>query len=334
VFISIVKAEVGEFCAFCGEPLPCDDCKPINLGFIGYYVYDGKVMSTSFYWQTLEVGAMIDWDAVDEAYANWTGLKPDRTSWQTSGYASFTFEDYAEIGHGDFNAGQLEAYYLSFYVDPGYVLPISFNVRFNAEMAGSGGGPNGGWYNDFNFQKLEADVKCVDWDAVYEAYENAGLAYKWDEYVILGWGSSGPDAQYFEGVRPDICIESLVAGMIEGVTKDFTFQPVLVKKVCGNVYGGELWECGNCENCNPAPPVVPTDATATYNSNLQGGNNNRLFFTVTVTYSDGSTKVVNHEENVSGGNRGNKTFNFDEYSVYAVWNSSNTVTSLTVTLKK
>ena len=98
----------------------------VNLGFIGYYLYDGIVMSTSIHWQNLEDGECIDWDAVDAAYADWIaqgGLAPDRTLWQTSGYASFTFEDYANKCHGDFNIGQLENYYKSYYVDPGYVAP-------------------------------------------------------------------------------------------------------------------------------------------------------------------------------------------------------------------
>jgi len=69
---------------------------------------------------------MIDWDAVDAAYADWVakgGLAPKRDTWQTSGYSSFTFEDYAPLGFGDFTLGQLESYYKAWYVDPGYVLP-------------------------------------------------------------------------------------------------------------------------------------------------------------------------------------------------------------------
>jgi len=97
----------------------------INLGFIGYYINDGKVLSTSIHWQYLaNEGEMIDWDAVDAAYAEWVakgGLAPKREIWQTSGYASFTFDDYAEKGYGDFNIGQLESYYKAYYVDPGYI---------------------------------------------------------------------------------------------------------------------------------------------------------------------------------------------------------------------
>jgi len=100
----------------------------VNLGFIGYYLYDGKVMSTSFYWQKLTEGDMIDWDAVDVAYDAWVaqgGLVPDReTGWLTSGFASFTFDDYDNLGFDDFTLGQLEGYYKAYYVDPGYLLPV------------------------------------------------------------------------------------------------------------------------------------------------------------------------------------------------------------------
>ena len=98
----------------------------VNLGFIGYYLYDGNVLSTSIHWQNLEEeGDMIDWDAVDAAYDAWVaqgGLAPERALWKTSGYASFSFKDYAELGYEDFTDGQLESYYKAYYVDPGYIL--------------------------------------------------------------------------------------------------------------------------------------------------------------------------------------------------------------------
>jgi len=120
-------AKVAAFVPTFIEDDPIVDDVVVNLGFIGYYVYDGKVMSTSIHWQLLEEeGDMIDWVAVDAAYAEWVaqgGLVPDReTGWLTSGYASFTFEDNAALGFGDFNIGQLEDYYKAYYVDPGYVL--------------------------------------------------------------------------------------------------------------------------------------------------------------------------------------------------------------------
>ena len=108
---------------------PGHEMQAVDLGFIGYYGQNpetGLPMSTSFYWQTIRNGETIDWDAVDAAYADWVakgGYEPDRTYWQTSGPASFTFEDYAELGYMDFRAGQLESYYQAFYVDPGYKLP-------------------------------------------------------------------------------------------------------------------------------------------------------------------------------------------------------------------
>lgn len=119
----INHAKVGEFV----EKVPDTTPVTVNLGFIGYYLFEDQVLSTSIHWQNLEKeGDMIDWDAVDAAYDEWVangGLRPDRTLWQTSGYASFTFSDYAALGYGDFNDGQLENYYLAYYVDPGYVIP-------------------------------------------------------------------------------------------------------------------------------------------------------------------------------------------------------------------
>jgi len=113
----------------CDPKCSCEDEIPvINLGFIGYYLSDGKVLSTSIHWQYLEPGVLIDWDAVDAAYADWVargGLAPLRATWQTSGFSSFTFEDYATLGFGDFTAGQLESYYKAWYVCPYYVLPGS-----------------------------------------------------------------------------------------------------------------------------------------------------------------------------------------------------------------
>ena len=98
----------------------------VRIGFIGYYLFEGNVLSTSPFWMPLEPGQCFDWDFVDAEYAKWMeqgGLEPDRSVWQTSGYASFTFEDGAGLCHGDFNVGQLEDYYKAYFVDPGYKLP-------------------------------------------------------------------------------------------------------------------------------------------------------------------------------------------------------------------
>jgi len=99
----------------------------VDVGFIGYYINEDNALSTSFYWVTLYEGEFFDWADIDAAYAGWVadggGLEPDRTIWQTSGFASFTFADYAAIGFDDFTEGQLEGYYQAFFVDPGYILP-------------------------------------------------------------------------------------------------------------------------------------------------------------------------------------------------------------------
>jgi len=104
----------------------------VNLGFIGYYFSGDNILSTSIHWQILEKSEdMIDWDAVDAAYDEWVakgGLKPKRDPWLSSGYASFTFEDYEALGYDDFNIGQLESYYKAYYVDPGYKLGYDFEV--------------------------------------------------------------------------------------------------------------------------------------------------------------------------------------------------------------
>ena len=100
----------------------------VNIGFIGYYLNNGNVLSTSFYWQELKEGDCINWKAVDAAYDAWVaegGLVPLREEWITSGYASFTFSDGAKICFGDFNIGQLEDYYKQYFVDPGYVPPCT-----------------------------------------------------------------------------------------------------------------------------------------------------------------------------------------------------------------
>jgi len=109
-----------------------DDTEPVvvNLGFLGWYLDPAGIpRQTSFYWQRLEKeGDMIDWEAVDAAYAGWVdkgGLEPDRTLWKSSGFAPLFFDDYADMGYGDFSFTQLEGYYRSYYVDSGYVLPKS-----------------------------------------------------------------------------------------------------------------------------------------------------------------------------------------------------------------
>ncbi|MCL2387624.1 MAG: hypothetical protein FWC89_08780, partial [Defluviitaleaceae bacterium] len=104
----------------------------VDLGFIGYYFHPSRPesygpMSTSFFWLTLEEGDIIDWDAVEAAYAGWVaqgGLAPDfATGWHSSGFAPITFNHGAAIGHGDFSFPQLEGFYRAYFVSPGFLLP-------------------------------------------------------------------------------------------------------------------------------------------------------------------------------------------------------------------
>jgi len=101
----------------------------VRLGFIGHYVHSGRVMTTSFYWQELNEGDLINWDAVEAAYAGWVaqgGLAPDTSNgWRSSGFAPIFFATGDAIGHGDFADEQLEGFYQSFFVTTGFVLPMT-----------------------------------------------------------------------------------------------------------------------------------------------------------------------------------------------------------------
>ena len=107
--------------------IPPADPIVVDLGFIGHYLHDGRVLTTSFYWQRLNEGDLIDWAAVEAAYAGWVaegGLAPDTTGgWRSSGFAPIFFADGAAIGHGDFSFDQLEGYYRAYFVATGYTLP-------------------------------------------------------------------------------------------------------------------------------------------------------------------------------------------------------------------
>ncbi|MDR0318721.1 MAG: hypothetical protein LBI09_01650, partial [Nitrososphaerota archaeon] len=198
-----------------------------NIGFIGYYQYDFggdtgvKILNTSFYWQELNEGDMIDWVAVDAAYAKWVadgGLAPDRSLWQTSGPKSFTFEDYAAVGYGDFNVpDQLESYYLQFYVDPGYVrviptVEIIVSIDPMAVFVGGWSGNTG----RFDYNAEFGAVIPIDWDAVYASYSFFGGVPRSDlqdvylgltDDKVVGWWTGGAAPQYFEGARPEITAE-------------------------------------------------------------------------------------------------------------------------------
>jgi hypothetical protein len=73
-----------------------------------------------------------------------------------------------------------------------------------------------------------------------------------------------------------------------------------------------------------------TAAVTNVNKNLQGGSNNNLSFTVTVTYTNGTAYTINHAERVNGGQKGNKTFDYGDYTIYVAWNDNNTVTTCEV----
>jgi len=99
-----------------------------GIGFIGYYLHDGNAITTPVYWVYLQQGECIDWKEVDAAYDAWIaqgGLARAGTVYQTSGGDSKYISSDDSACYGDFTGGQLESYYQSFYMDPGYVLPGS-----------------------------------------------------------------------------------------------------------------------------------------------------------------------------------------------------------------
>jgi hypothetical protein len=102
--------------------------QPVNIGFIGFW-FDanlGRVLNTSFFWYTLEEGQYINWDVVEEAYANWVArgglpIPVPSQGWQTSGPASLFFDGARPaVNHSDFTAGQLETFYGAFFMSPGF----------------------------------------------------------------------------------------------------------------------------------------------------------------------------------------------------------------------
>jgi len=205
----------------------------INLGFIGYYVWGDNVLSTSIYWQCLKEGDTIDWVAVDWAYSDWVangGLESDRTLWQTSGYTSFTFEDYAALGCEDFTQGQLEGYYQEYYVDPGYIVvtPVTTDVEvtlcFDAWL-------DGVWWTGLNYYETHqlGTLITPNWDRIYEEYATqANVTPGWmDENRVVGWQSSGIVSVYLTGAYPSIELtENLFDQlMLSGDTLLITLRP-------------------------------------------------------------------------------------------------------------
>jgi hypothetical protein len=73
-----------------------------------------------------------------------------------------------------------------------------------------------------------------------------------------------------------------------------------------------------------------TAAVTSFNKNLQNSGNNNLTFAVTVTFSYGTSYTVSHADKVNGGQKGNKTFDYGEYTVYVAWNDNNSVTTCEV----
>ena len=297
----------------------------VNLGFIGYYVYDGVVMSTSIHWQNLSEGDLIDWDAVDAAYADWMdqgGLEPDRTLWQTSGYASFTFVDYAELGFGDFNIGQLENYYKAYFVDPGYVDPVVVNLGFIGYYVNDGNVLS----TSIHWQTLKKG-DMIDWDAVDAAYAawvaGGGLVPDRTLWLTSGYASF-TFVDYAELGFGDFNI-----GQLEGYYKSYYVDPGYILSG-GNDDSGD--DSGGTEPGNPEPvdPVFESAVIANYNGNLQDKNNDNLTFVVTVILSDGSTYNVAHAESVNGGQKGSALFDYGIYKVSVTWNDSNWVSSISV----
>lgn len=149
VDIASVPYVCANICDGCDVCLDCGECEcegeyygtpiVVNLGFIGHYIHNDRVLTTSFFWMELNEGDMIDWDAVEAAYAGWVaqgGLAPDTSNgWHSSGFAPLFFDDGAEVGHGDFSYPQLEGFYRAYFVATGYILPyVCANICEGCEI--------------------------------------------------------------------------------------------------------------------------------------------------------------------------------------------------------
>ena len=246
------------------------DYPEAEIGFIGYYVYDGVVMSTSIHWQTLyQPGECIDWDAVEAAYADWVargGLVKLEDGWQTSGWDSRWIKPYPEgdVCYGDLGEGQVEAYYKKIYLDPGYEMPPApYDIGFI------------GWYiNDgkimqtsFYWQTLAKPLDCIEWDAVYAAYEE-WIAKGGLPYPGRGWLTSGSIGTFTVGPDdPSFCYEDVTENLIEAVYKAVYLDPgydtpevvVSFERYLAYV---ELW---NDFYTDKVPNVTADHKTALYN---------------------------------------------------------------------
>ena len=72
----------------------------------------------------------------------------------------------------------------------------------------------------------------------------------------------------------------------------------------------------------PEPEAVYVLSSAVTSASKSGAN---LKFTVTANMSDGTKIVKDHTEKVAGGQSGNGSFAYENYSVYAAWVNNNTV---------
>jgi hypothetical protein len=176
------------------EPYPPSEPSPssspaaeVDVGFVGYYLHEGNVLSTSIYWQKLHVGDMIDWSAVRSAYDKWAdqgGLMPPNPieGWQSSGYASIYFSgSNPAIGYSDFTSGMLESQYLAYYLDPGYAIDDAraYTVVYDAN-GGTGNPPK--------------DTRVYLSGETLTVSDRGGLDREW--HTFLGWAitADGPVA--------------------------------------------------------------------------------------------------------------------------------------------
>ena len=199
--------------------------KPIlNLGFIGYYLNPdtGKAQQTSFYWQDLKEGDLIDWDAVDAAYAEWVaggGLPIYGTHWHSSGFQPINFEYRDPVGYDDFGADQLEGYYHSYYVSPDYELPtveLGFIGWYGQKPDGSP------MQTSFYWQTLRPG-ETIDWDAVDAAYAD-WVAQGGLEPDRTFWQTSGPESFTFADYAA-VGYKDFTEGQLESYYQAFYVDP-------------------------------------------------------------------------------------------------------------
>jgi len=203
-----------------------DDVQPIELGFIGYYLHEGEVRSTSIFWLTLYEGAYIDWDVVEGEYQDWVnrdGLEPDfATGWRSSGSAPITFDHMDAIGHSDFTDGQLEGFYLAHYVTPGFILPDDIQ---SIELGLIGYYLHEGEVRSTSFFWLtlnEGDY--IEWEVVEEAYQDWVSRDGLEPDFATGWRSSGSEPITFEHLAT-IGYSDFADGQLEGFHRAHFVSP-------------------------------------------------------------------------------------------------------------